>query len=296
MDTCGIHLTSLDVSWSTITGEGFNVLQDKFTNMEKLCLQGCLRLTPQGLVEILDMCGGKLKDLNISWTNVTGHCLDELQGKFADLKKLNLYNLSLTDQGLLQVLRMCGTKLQEINISNTNVTGQGLDDLQGKFAYLEILNLNQCRSLTDQGLLKVLRMCGSKLQDLDISETSITGQGLEDLQGKMADLKTLTLRCCSSLTDQGLLMILMMCGTKLLNINISITDITGQGLEEMEGKFADLKTLNLEDCIMVTQAQGFSNIINISGPLLETVVWGFYISTEVKNRLRLNRPNLRFLD
>ena len=75
LDTCGIQLISLDVSGSEITGEGFHVLQDKFTNMEKLSLAGC-DLTQQGLLVMLSMmCGEKLQHLDISGTDITGQGL-----------------------------------------------------------------------------------------------------------------------------------------------------------------------------------------------------------------------------
>ena len=199
---CGIQLTSLDVTGSTVTGEGFHVLKDKFSNMEKLCLEKCVGLTQQGLLQILKMCGSRLQDLNISETDITGQGLEELQEKFADLKALSLYCCkNVTDQGLLKVLRMCGTKLQDLDITGTNITGQGLEKMQEKFADLKALNLSYCSRLTDQGLLKVLRMCGAKLQDLDISGTDISGQGLEELQEKFADLKALNLRLCRNLRN-----------------------------------------------------------------------------------------------
>ena len=137
-------------------------------------------------------------------------------------------------------------------------------------------------------------MCGAKLQNLDISYTNVTGQGLDELQGKFVDLRTLNLARCSRLTNQGLLKLLRMCGSKLQYLNISRTRVTGQGLYELQGKFADLRTLNLKRCSSLTD-QGFSEIINISGPLLKTVqLSGANISTETKNRIKLNRPNLKF--
>ena len=298
LDICGIQLTSLDLkSCRNITGEGFHVLQDKFANMEKLTLASCVRLSQQGLLEILMMCGSKLQDLDISRTKITGHRIEELQGKLADLKTLNLQcNLSLTDQGLLKVLRMCGTKLQDLNISNTIINGQGLDELQGKFAYLETLNLRNCSRLTDQGLLSVLKMLKGKLQDLDISDTHITGIGLDKLHGKLADLETLNLGKCSRLTNQILLQVLRMCSTKLQDLNISGTNISGQGLDKLQGKLDNLKTLDLGNCYRL-KAQGLLEVLRMCGSKLQDLnICGIDISGQGLEDLQGKFADLKTLD
>ena len=253
MQICGIQLTSLDVTGSKITGEGFDVLQDKFTNMEKLSLGSCMRLTNKGLLEFMSMCGCKLHDLNISDTSITSQGIDDLQGKLANIKTLNLRSCCrITDQGLLKILSRCGSMLQNLDMSETKLTGQGLDDLQGKLANIKTLKLRSCSRITDQSLLKILKMCGSNLQDLDIFFTNITGQELDELQGTFGYMKTLNLQYCSRLTDQGLFKILSMCGSKLQDLNITNTNISGQGLDELRGKLADIKTLKLRLCRFLT--------------------------------------------
>ena len=193
-------------------------MQEKFADMKTLNLQHFTRLTDQGLLKILSMCGNNLQDLDISFTDITGQGLDEVQGKFGKMKELNLQNCTrVTNQGLLKLLRICGNKVQLLNISATQISGQGLDQPSEKFVNLKTLNLHYCSRLTDQGLLKILKICGSKLQNLDISRTNITGKGLDQLQGKFSDLNSrdLELAYCSRLTDQGRLEVLGICGSKL---------------------------------------------------------------------------------
>ena len=202
----------------------------------------------------------------------------------------------IDQQGPIENTVICGIQQTSLDVTGSTVTGEGFHVLQDKFINMEKLSLAGCKHLTNHGLLGILKICGGKLQNLNISDTKITGQGLEEMQGKLAELKVLNLSWCPSLADQGLLKVLMMCGTKLQDLVISNTNITGQGLEELQGKFADLKTMSLQWCSSLTD-QGFSKISNISGPLLKTVkVLGSSISNEAKTRIKLNRPNLTFVE
>ena len=250
-------------------------------------------ITDSGLQTLLTADG--LTKVSLYWARlITGETLVLDSDSAQQIQDLELIYCALTKKGLLKILSICGNQLTLLDLTGSRVTGEGFNVLQDKFTNMEKLCLKHCVGLTNQGLLEILMMCGSKLQDLNISRIDTTGQGLEKLQGKFVDLRIMNLERCYRLTDQGLVKLLRMCGTKLQDLNISETPITGQGLEKLQGKFAHLKTLNLKRCSRLTD-QGFSEIMNISGPLLETVnVVGcdYNISTEVKNRIRLNRPNL----
>ena len=80
-----------------------------------------------------------------------------------------------------------------------------------------------------------------------------------------------------------------MCGPKLQCLNISGTEVTGEEVEELREKFADLKTLDLQYCPNLTD-QGFYEIIDISNPLLETLkLEGTDMSMEVANWIKIPR-------
>ena len=223
---------------------------------------------------------------------ITGETLQLHSSSAQNIQHLALIFCSLTDKGLLKILQICGIQLTSLDVTGSEITGEGFDVLQDKFTNMETLSLCLCSSLTDQGLLKVLRMAGNNLQDLNISRTNITSQGLDVLQGQFTNLKTLNLCGCRSLTDQGLLKVLRMAGNNLQDLNISGTSITGQGLVVLQGQFTNLKILNLYNCNSLTD-QGFCEIINISGPLLKFVyLMNSKISIEAKNRMKLTRPNL----
>ena len=255
-----------------------------------------INITDRGLLTLLTADG--LTKVSLSGAPlITAESLGLHSNSTQHIQHLALIECSLTDKGLFKILDTCGIQLISLDVSNScNITGEGFHGSQDKFINMEKLSLRGCRRLTQQGLSEILRMCGSRLQDLDISNsTSITGQRLEELQGKFADLKTLNLQRCYRLADQGLLKVLRMCGTKLQYLDVSWTH-GHKGLDELQGKFADIKTLNLANCLMLSD-QEFFKVINICGPLLKSVLlYGSNISSEAKSRMQLNRPNLTIED
>ena len=102
------------------------------------------------------------------------------------IQHLALIDCSLTDKALLKILDTCGIQLISFNVSGSEITGGGFHVLQEKFINMEKLSLQGCRRLTQQGLSEILMMCCSRFQDLDISNTTMTCQGLEELQGSQS--------------------------------------------------------------------------------------------------------------
>ena len=200
-------------------------------------------LSDQGLIQILQICGNGLKTLGVPHSNITGEGFSALQD-FNKLKTLSLKGCSnLTHQRIIEFLQICGFGLKTLDLSYTNVNGEGLSVLRGKLTNLETLDFSVCSRLTDQGLQNWLQICGSELKTLVLYGTSITGEGIAVLKGKLANLETLDLSWCSSLTDQGLREWLQICGSGLKTLDLECTYVTGEGLSVLRG--TELKTLNL---------------------------------------------------
>ena len=66
------HLKVLHLSSVQITGENIQPSDVRGTALpclEELNLSNCIRITDSGLTNILSMCGGRLKELDLSWTD-----------------------------------------------------------------------------------------------------------------------------------------------------------------------------------------------------------------------------------
>ena len=67
-----------------------------------------------------------------------GHSV--LQGKLINLDTLDLLECSLSNQGWIEMLVICGTKLKALNLAgNHNLTGEGLSVFKDKLVNLETL-------------------------------------------------------------------------------------------------------------------------------------------------------------
>ena len=130
------------------------LLQDKLTNLETLYLYVC-RLTNQGWIDLLNMCGTNLKFLNLGGNkDLTGEGLSILKEKLINLETLLLDRCpKLTNQGLTEVLQICGSKLKVLKITdNKDLTGEGLSFLQDKLINLETVYLYRCSHLLCKAL------------------------------------------------------------------------------------------------------------------------------------------------
>ena len=65
---CGSTLKYIDISHACITGENLSIAPGTLNSLEHLILKGCQQLTNKGLLNILQLCGKKLKILNLGYT------------------------------------------------------------------------------------------------------------------------------------------------------------------------------------------------------------------------------------
>ena len=95
-------------------------------------MSSCYKLTNKGLLQLLQLCGSKLRSLEISSTAITGENLFEHKGTLPCLENLNMYDCrQLTDKGLLQILQLCISKLRSLDLSGTNITRENLSEYKG---------------------------------------------------------------------------------------------------------------------------------------------------------------------
>ena len=207
----------------------------------------------------------------INLRSISLHCMESkgdifscLPSTLPNLEKLFLVNWrSVTNQGIIEILNRSKSNLRELDLSRSKITGVGVEEGVNSLPNLEVLNLSGCLNLTERGMKEILRISRSNLRELDLSRSKITGVGIEEGVNSLLNLETLKLSLCYNLTDGGLKEILRISGSSIRVLDISSTNITGQGF--MDGvSLPMLEELNLSCCDHLTDG-GPKDILRISG-------------------------------
>ena len=157
------------------------------------------------------------------------------------LQELDLSDTQVTDAGLVHLKRL--TALSNLNLSGTWVTGAGFVHLK-RLTALSSLNLSQTQ-VTDAGLVHLKRL--TALSSLNLSWTNVTDAGLVHLEGLTA-LSRLDLTY-TKVTDAGLVHLNGL--TALSSLDLWWTQVTDVGLVHLEGLTA-LSSLDLPDQVTDT--------------------------------------------
>ena len=174
---CGKTLRYLNLAYTNVTEESLVEFNGTLVCLENLYMKDCDRLTNRGLLQILRLCDKTLRSLNLANTDITGESLVGYSGTLACLENLNLRGCPISDEGLLQIFKVCGKTLRYLNLTGTNITGESLVGYSGTLACLENLNLSCC-PISDMGLLQIFRVCGKTLKSLKLDRTWITRENL----------------------------------------------------------------------------------------------------------------------
>ena len=268
--SCGKTLRSLNLSKSGIFVELFRSYVEYsgiLACLENLNLS-CCQITDIGLLQIFKVCGKTIRSMDLSDSDITGESLVEYSGTLACLENLNLSQCEqITDEGLLQIFKVCGKTIRSMDLSNTNITGESLVEYSGTLACLENLNLNCCQ-ITDRGLLQIFKICCKTLRFMDLIDTDITGESLVEYSGTLACLENLN-GSSSPITDRGLLQIFKVCGTTLRSLDLCNTYITGESLVEYSGTLPCLE--NLSGSGSPITGRGLLQIFKVCGTTLRSL-------------------------
>ena len=111
------NLRELDLSYSYITGVGVEDGVNSLPNLGTMKLSQCFNLTDVGLQKMLRLSRCTLRELDASFTNITGKGVKE-GVSLPMLEELNLGGCDqLTDSGLLEILSISDIRLKTVNVS-----------------------------------------------------------------------------------------------------------------------------------------------------------------------------------
>ena len=99
-------------------------INHKLSQLEDLNLAGCRQLDEESLLQVLNGCGWRLQQLNLSYTRVTLAMVDRLlTTRLPCLRRLGLAHCKqLTEQGLASLLaRTQSHRLRSIELTGANI-------------------------------------------------------------------------------------------------------------------------------------------------------------------------------
>ena len=156
----------------------------------------------------------------------------------ANLKKLNLIRVPVTDKGMLSISQI--STIEELGLFHVLVTDEGLklvQELQG----VKNLFLQDCENITGMGLVYLKEM--PNLKELSLTGTSLAMDGLRVLGG-LVHLEKLAIDSSNS-TDEGLKLLTGMSGLKTFHFSdLDFTNVALESITAMSG----IESLNFRGC------------------------------------------------
>lgn len=228
LELCGPNsLCTLSIKeCNTIKGKELTV---KLPNLQELRIMSCKSYFADGDVEkILQSCGSKLSKLDLRASRVHFREVDEFQDKLSGLKYLDLSGChEIRDTALSKLLTICGCRLRILKLVDTRyITEDGIS--QSSLPSLEILDVSNCRRITDIGFNKVLRSCASNLRKLNLKNTWFSGEKLYGLGSILPHLEDVDITWCNSVTEPGLRQLLGICGNNSVKVRAMFLDNVSQ--------------------------------------------------------------------
>ena len=245
-----------------------------------------------GKLNLLKLVGKDLEVLDLSGITVIRENREGFA--FPKLRILRLRKcLSITDECLADLLSMIGKDLEFLDLSKTDLLLNNLNE-SWRFPNLRILRLHECKNIDDKCLADLLAMIGKDLEFLDLSETDLLLNNLNET--RFPKLQTLLLYNCKNITDECLVDLLGRIGPDLDHLDLSYTCVTLESLHSLTNSFPILRVLRLNNCTLLTDT-GLVNIMKQLGDALEELrLSSTYVNLGAVNQICVDLSRLRRLD
>lgn len=291
LSVCRSTLQNLELSKVSISGKALAAFPGVLSNIKSLILQGPCYLTEEGLKQLTRICRTNLKSLDLSISSISSselgmmlsyewpelEDLDLESCRFSEIgttgstitlpkiKRLNLKKCdSLTDMGLFTILSKCGECLEALLLQSYRVaiSGKPLSLFPRSMPKLAKLDLSSCPNLPSEGLAGFLHVFGHGLKYLRLGGHNYCDNiSKEEVLPSLSNLEVLDCSDFCNLTDEGLVVLLSVCGDKLKKLDLSRTQVSGELLASFIKTFPCMEELNLAGCSVTTE--GLLNLLSI---------------------------------
>ncbi|RIA99250.1 hypothetical protein C1645_747718 [Glomus cerebriforme] len=278
--TIGLNLNTIDFSKSNITNMTLSVILSRCKHLESLNLSFCNSLTSEAFDPVLvDNKASKLININLQCcVQVEGNVIDYFSVLFPNLVHLDLAGISgLTTKSLVNMKSFVDLKSLQMRGDLPTEGYLSLEDAFETFVgictQLCTFSLNECQSLTDSCIRKLVQSC-SELKELNISSSIyLTDETMRLIGNYCKQLKVLHIGKSPGITDAGVINVVMSdCGPLLEVIDLQRnSNITDETLKVMSSHCKCLREANFTWCKNVT-GSGVAALVRRCGNTLKHLV------------------------
>lgn len=221
LDVCGCSCIN-SICHSTITN--IQSSNNTYFNVKYLDLSDCIAVDDLGL-RALSLTCKLLETLHIrrcpritdvGMQHIASHCLGLKYLSISDCHKVR-------DFSLREIAKYCSS-LRYLSLMRCAVTDAGIKVIGKGCSNLRYLNVRGCAGVSDVGVIHIAQNC-LKLRSLDVGKCDITNNSLSALGINCPQLKRLSIKGCSKLTDMGIRAVVAQC-CFLRHLNVEDCSIT----------------------------------------------------------------------
>ena len=166
----GSTLEFLNIGQTKLSLQNLALIK-KPLKIKRLQCWHCHNLRDEGLKQIIKKLGSSLQQLDLKLTLISGESLRSLKVSMPLLRDLNCFGSSLSDPGLLNLIRLSGPALKSLNIGYTMVSGEL--PLANTLPLLEVLDCNGCCRLSPEGLAELVNAFGDNLKSVNVEYSKL---------------------------------------------------------------------------------------------------------------------------
>ncbi|EQC29265.1 hypothetical protein SDRG_12933 [Saprolegnia diclina VS20] len=252
-------ILKLGICGRCISDRVLDNLKVALSTVEEIRLDGCYRLSDDGVAFLKATCSDALESFELSSNQrISRASIESISGWS------NLHTLSLSecpqfedaDFGPLAGL----TQLRKLTLIQLDKASDGLLEMlfgdKSNLATLEELSLARCAQLTDAGLAHVIAKC-PKLVHLDVTDVVLlTDVTFAAVRSHGLTLRRVFLRRCMLVTDAGITDLALSANQHLEVLDISsVSELTGAALTALATHCASgLRELDVSFCRYIRDA------------------------------------------
>ena len=161
-------------------------------------------------------------------------------------------------------------------VSCPMITGEILVEVSNPKSALKVLDLSECKNLTDTGLVCLLSMIdGDSLTELCLRGTKLTLSAMTSLNAIAAfyNLEVLVLNSCKNLSETGVISLFNKIGEGLKKLDLGGTNLSLSNADLITSRFSKLEVLSLSNCKNLSET-GVISLFNKIGEGLKKLNLG----------------------